>query len=186
MSTGNPRLGNIGNILGGGAPRQRLTAVPTSEQNPLEEPAPAAPAEIPAQSIAPAGSNSNARQDRAMSAKVARVPVGLEPDLRNRLVAEARRRDVPLAAVVLDAIEKTLTNGTLAQGLSGRSPIRHGMFAGTKQSLSAKAKTMVELRIPVEDAEIIAGLVAEHGAKDRTALIIAALEADSVAWPAGK
>lgn len=202
MST-DSRLGNIGNILNGGAARPRLvpeltpeTDAPETdapETNGTADPQPSAPAPTiapPPVKVEPARpaprqtatttrprSKPNASKD-----VVHRVPVRLDTDLRERLDHAARVREATLSEVAFDALEASHQAGQLA-GLIEADNTPHAtrprssgaLFQRPKGRGIAQPTVLTEFRFTADDLDILDGLVSEAEAASRSQLIKVAL-----------
>lgn len=190
MSTDN-RLGNIGNILSGGASRPRLVpnlpAEPAGPAGAGEEPAAGGKAPRRASEAASrsAASPSPVRRKKpaAHRESVHRVPVRLDADLRERLDLAARARESSLSEIAFDAIEEAHGAGALQQLVevdhqASARPARRPagpLFQRPEGRTTAQPAVMTEFRFTASDLGVLDDLVDETGASSRSQLIKAAL-----------
>lgn len=115
-------------------------------------------------------------ESRSAAVPRVRVVVRLDPVLRDTLASTARGRNLPLAAVVFEAIEQAHGNGALARAVAevGEGEESSGLFSQPKLQM-AQAKTTLELRMIQSDLATLDRLVEQYGAASRTQLITLAL-----------
>lgn len=126
---------------------------------------------------APASGSESTSEPAPPAAGARRVVFRIDPDLHRALVNRAMAEKVSYGHVVLDAVEATHLNGQLDDLLASTAShvAQTGLFPRLKPRTDAQPAVSVEIRLAARAVEILDQLVIEHGAENRTHLMVAAL-----------
>ena len=187
------RLGNIGNILNGGAARPRLVPPPAPEAAPAPEPTALPRADRETAKTQPAKTERPAQRPTAGARRLAkkattsaafhRVPVRLDADLRDRLDNAARAREATFSEIAFDALEAAHHAGKLgalveadtAPATRRASRPSGALFQRPQGRVAARPTVLTEFRLTTEDMAVLDSLVDEAEATSRSQLIKVAL-----------
>ena len=113
----------------------------------------------------------------SVSGGVRRVVFRLNPDLHRSLGERAASERSSYGQVVLDAVESLHGSGRLSAVLSEAvgSMSATGLFPRLRARHEARPAVPVEIRLDARAVAILDQLVEEHGAENRTQLIVACL-----------
>lgn len=178
MST-DSRIGSLSSILAGERPRRaatslkRVTIEPEATSETASDVADAVVEAAAPRRRPPASQRTPAARTGVRRRVVCRVP----QDTHDRLADYARRRNISHGAVVLQAVEKAHVDAAFTEEASSNTHRESALFIGTNvaQTKLAAAKVVLDVRLHMEDIEVLHKLVVEHGTRDRTDLINQAL-----------
>lgn len=178
MTGSKSRLASLDGLLGpspAARPTQAPTAAPRTAPEPSETEPMASTGEQPtAQRTAASPRKPKPTTAATPSGGQRRVAMRLDPDLKNRLIERSRRDDLSQADVTRDALEHAVAQGAF-EGAFGKVPST-SMFRRPRRGASVTPSTPFEFGVQADELVVIDNLVADHGAKDRTELIVKALE----------